>query len=75
VGLLGIYWSSRVFRAIASAQIGQWRLDTTSILAWLAVGIPICADYIGEWRQESENESDQPRAPPTPGLACITLIS
>jgi MFS family permease len=28
--------------AIASAQIGQWRLDTTSILAWLAVGIPIC---------------------------------
>jgi hypothetical protein len=28
--------------AIASVQIGQWRLDTTSILAWLAVGIPIC---------------------------------
>jgi hypothetical protein len=21
--------------------IGQWRLDTTSVLAWLAVGIPI----------------------------------
>jgi MFS family permease len=32
------WWSP----AIASAQIGQWRLDTTSILAWLAVGIPIC---------------------------------
>jgi hypothetical protein len=29
-----------------SMGIGEWRLDATSILAWLAVGIPIAS---GVW--------------------------
>ena len=27
--------------AVGSMGIGQWRLDATSVLAWLAVGLPI----------------------------------
>jgi hypothetical protein len=32
---------SRGLAAVSSLGIGQWRLDATSILAWLVVGIPI----------------------------------
>jgi len=33
--------SQMVITAAGPMGIGEWRLDATSILAWLAVGIPL----------------------------------